>query len=79
MYLPWFPAGLHVIGKCDVVRPHVILPFPQSQDTAQYPARVDAHPHIELDVGGFNDAGDGVDHVQAHLHGAMSVVGARLR
>lgn len=39
---------------------------------------MDAHPHVELHVRGLHHAGDGVDHVQAHLHGAVGMVRAGL-
>lgn len=76
--LPRFASGFHVVGQRDIVGPHVILPLPQSEDSAKNSSRVDPYAHVELDIGGFHDAGDGVDHVQAHFHGAMGMVGARL-
>lgn len=79
IYTPWLSSGFHIISQSDVVGPHVVLPLPQTQDSAQYPSRMDAHPHVELHVGGLHYAGDGVDHVQAHFHGAMRVVGPGLR
>lgn len=76
--LPRFATSFHVVGQCDVVGPDVILPLPQSKDSTKNSSRVDPYAHIQLDIGGFHHAGDGVDHVQAHFHGAMGMVGTWL-
>ena len=36
------------------------------------------HPHVEINVGGVDDSGDGVDHVETHLHGVPGVVSTSL-
>ena len=77
--LPRFSARFHVVGQRDVVRPNVILPLSEAQHPAEHPSRMYAHPHVELHVGGFHDAGYGVYHVEAHLHGAVGMVRSRLR
>lgn len=40
---------------------------------------MDADTHIQLHVRRLHDAGDGVDHVEAHFDCAVRVVGAGLR
>lgn len=49
-----FPAGLHVIGQGHIVWPHVELPLAKAQDPAEHTARVDAHAHVQDDVGGLH-------------------------
>ena len=39
---------------------------------------VGTHPHVEVDVGGVDHGGDGVDHVEPHLDRVARVVPARL-
>ena len=39
---------------------------------------VGTHPHVEVDVGGVDHGGDGVDHVEPHLDRVARVVSARL-
>ena len=37
---------------------------------------IGTHPHVEVDVGGVHDGGDGVDHVEPHLDRVASMVPA---
>lgn len=78
-HLPRFTTSLHIISQRNVVGPHVVLPLTEPQDAAKYPAGMYADPHVQLDIRGFDHAGDGIDHVQTHLHGAVGVVRARFR
>lgn len=46
---PRFAPRLHVIGKRDVIRPHVKLPLPESQHAAVDTPTVDAYAHVDVD------------------------------
>jgi hypothetical protein len=52
---PWDAPWLHVVGQCDVITPHVELPFTQTQDPTQDIAGVDANSHIHIESCGFTD------------------------
>ena len=52
--VPWFAAGLHVVGQRDVIGPDVVLPLPEAEHAAEDAARVDAHPHVQLHVSGVH-------------------------
>ena len=39
-----------MIGERDVVGPDVELPLPQPQHAAQHRARVDANPHVQVNL-----------------------------
>lgn len=39
-----------MIRESDVVRPHVELPFPQPQDSAQHRSTVDPYSHVQIDL-----------------------------
>jgi hypothetical protein len=52
---PWDAPGLHVVGQCDVITPHVELPLTQTQDSTQNIAGVDADSHIHIEPCGFTD------------------------
>lgn len=47
---PRLPSCLHHVGERHVVGPDVVLPLAQPQHPTQHPPRVDANPHVELDV-----------------------------
>ena len=47
-YLPWFGRRLHLVGYCDAVGPHVVLPFLQPDHTTEHVARVDANAHVQI-------------------------------
>ena len=52
---PWDAPGLHVVGQCDVITPHVELPLTQTQDSTQDIAGMDANSHIHIEPCGFAD------------------------
>ena len=60
-------AGLlHDVGGGHVVAPHVVLPFLETNHTAQHVASVNTDPHVHLHPRGRPDAADGGDHGEAH-------------
>jgi hypothetical protein len=77
--LPGYAAALEVVGQGHVVGPDVELPLAQPEDAAEDRAAVDADPHVEVDLGRVAHVPDGLYHVEAHLHAAMSVIGPRHR
>ena len=36
--------------------------------------QIETHPHVEVNVSGVDDCGDGIDHVETHLHGVPRMV-----
>ncbi len=46
--VPWKALGLHGIGQCDVIGPHVKLPLVQANEAAENGAGVEPHPHVEV-------------------------------
>ena len=44
--LPGFSAGFHGIGQGHVIGPDVVLPFAQSQDSAEDASSVNANSHV---------------------------------
>lgn len=61
--LPGFPGRLHLVGHRHVVGPDVVLPFPQTQNTAEDSARVDADSHVQLHVRGFHNGTEEQTHL----------------
>ena len=55
---PWDASGLHVVGQCDVITPHVELPLAKTQDSTQNIAGVDADSHIHIEPSAFTDIPD---------------------
>lgn len=53
--LPWQTAALHMIGQGHVVAPHIELPFPQTEHSAQHVPRVNSYPHVDVKAGGLAD------------------------
>ena len=51
--VPGQARSLHDIGQGDIVGPHVILPLAQAQDTAEHPARVQPHAHVQVHLSGL--------------------------
>lgn len=50
---PGESSGLHVVGQRHVVRPHVVLPFLQTDHAAEHVARVNADAHADVDLRGL--------------------------
>ena len=70
-----------------------LLPLAQAKHPAEHSPGVDSnldgndhqnlltsetHPHVEINVGGVDDGGDGVDHVEPHLHRVPGVISTSL-
>ena len=53
--LPRFTSSLHLVGQRDVVGPNVVLPLPESENSAQNSTRVNADAHVQLNVGCLDD------------------------
>lgn len=45
---PCLAASFHVVGQCDIVRPHVELPLSETKDTAVYSPAVNSHTHVHV-------------------------------
>ena len=50
---PGDPAGFHVVGQRDVIRPDVKLPFVDAEDAAEHRSWVDPDAHIEIHLAQF--------------------------
>ena len=55
MFVPRLSPGLHVVGEVDVVRPDVVLPLPEPEDSTENPAAVYADPHVEINIRRLHD------------------------
>ena len=44
-----------MIGQCDVITPHVILPFPESQHSAEDVPGVNPDAHVHVHARSFSD------------------------
>lgn len=53
--LPWQTTAFHVIGQGHVVAPHVKLPFPQTEYSAQHVPCVNSYPHVDVKASGLAD------------------------
>lgn len=45
---PGFATSFHVVGQCDIVRPHVELPLSETKDAAVYSPAVNSHTHVHV-------------------------------
>lgn len=45
---------LHVIGQRHIVGPHIELPLAQPQHAAEHASGVNAHAHVQNDIGGLH-------------------------
>lgn len=50
-----------MISKCDVVTPHVKLPFAQSQNAAKNVASMDAYAHVHIEASSLAYYPDNID------------------
>lgn len=50
-FLPWNAPSLHLVGHCDVCRPHIILPALLPQHAPQHGPTVNSNPHVHVGLG----------------------------
>lgn len=55
MHPSWLATGLHVIGQGHIVGPHIELPLAQPQHAAKHASSVNAHAHVQYDIGGLHN------------------------
>lgn len=53
--LPGYTPGLHVIGECDVIAPHIELPLPESEHSTEHVPSMDPYPHVHVEAGRLAD------------------------
>lgn len=46
--LPRDATTLHVVGQCDIIAPHIKLPFAQAQNATVHTTSVNTNPHVHI-------------------------------
>ena len=65
-----------MIGQSDVIRPDIVLPFPQSNHSAQDVSRVNANTHVYIDSRALTHRTNGVNHKKSHSNAINRVIGS---
>lgn len=62
---PRYSSSLHVIGQSDVMWPHIILPFLESNYAAEHIARMHSNTHVNVNARGISHLPVTTRHISA--------------